>query len=253
MARRLLNAVVGKVMAITDAHMSARRQRLAAGLTLVEISVAVGIAGIALALVSISFSSWTAQQRARSSARALSDLFILARTEAVRTGNHHVLYFGNPGATDPSGNPVEADGSWTPLLLINDGPPDTANCQIDGGETLTFVSPTQGLSWGVSAASAAIADDTGAAPFDPSGPPDWDGSTFADPSNTKANWVLFRPDGVPVGFTGSMSGCGTVGGLGTGGGGLYLTNGDRDYGVVLTPIGGVRVHRWVPDSGAWSG
>ena len=34
--------------------------------------------------------------------------------------------------------------------------------------------------------------------------------------------------------------------FGSGGGALYVTNGRREYGVVLTPLGGVRVHIWNP-------
>jgi hypothetical protein len=46
--------------------------------------------------------------------------------------------------------------------------------------------------------------------------------------------------------------CGALSPAGGGGGALYLTDGERDYAIVLSPIGGVRVHLWIPANGAWS-
>ena len=77
-------------------------------------------------------------------------------------------------------------------------------------------------------------------------------ATFADPSSAKVNWLLFRPDGIPVGFSGAAGSCGAVGGVGTGGGAFYVTNGERDFAVVLSPLGGVRLHLWNRSTGAWS-
>jgi type II secretory pathway pseudopilin PulG len=230
-----------------------RYRRDLAGVTLIELMVAVGLATVIIAIALPIFSDWSSNQRAKAAARSAADLFVLAHTEAIRTGNRHIVFFGNPGATDPSGNPVQRNGQWTPVLLIDDGPPDTSNCQIDAGEDVTGILPEDGLSWGVSFADARVASDVGGADFDPSPPPAWDGSTFADPTAAKANWVMFRPDGVPVGFTGAAGSCGTIGNLGSGGGALYITNGERDFGVVLNALGGVRLHVWVRDAGAWSG
>jgi hypothetical protein len=193
------------------------------------------------------------KQRAKAAARSLADLLLLARGEAIRTGNRYVLFFGNPGNTDASGNAVEMDGSWVPVLLINDGPPVGSDCEIDAGEAFESIAPVDGVSWGVTYANAKVATDSGAAPFDPSPPPDWDGATFADPSNAKVNWLLFRPDGIPVGFSGAAGSCGTVGGVGSGGGAFYVTNGERDFAIVLSPLGGVRLHLWDRAAGAWSG
>jgi hypothetical protein len=168
----------------------------------------------------------------------------------MRTGNRHVVFFGNPGATDPSGNAVEMTGAWVPVLLIDDGAPATANCAIEGGEALEAVQPQDGISWGVNFATSAVSTDGGAAPFDPGGV--WDGATFADPADTKINWVLFRPDGVPVTFVGAVGSCGAIGTLGSAGGALYLTNGERDFAIVLSPLGAVRLHLWNRASGTWS-
>jgi len=224
-----------------------------AGVTLIELVVALGLVSVVMAIALPQFSDWFANQRARAAARSVADLFLLARAESIRTGNRHIVYFGNPGATDPSGNPVQKNGAWTPVLVIDDGPPATSNCRIDANEAIAGILPEDGLSWGVSFAGAPLASDSGAAAFDPSGPPVWDGSTFADPTGTKASWVLFRPDGVPVAFTGAVGSCGAIGRLGSGGGALYITNGERDLGVVLNALGNVRLHLWVRSAETWSG
>jgi len=174
----------------------------------------------------------------------------MARAEAMRTGRRHVVFFGNPGVTDPSGNAVAMGAAWVPVLLIDDGAPATANCAIDGGEALEAIKPEDGISWGVSFATSGVATDKGAAPFDPGGT--WDGATFADPGDAKINWVLFGPDGVPVTFAGAVGSCGLLGTLGSASGALYLTNGERDFAVVLSPLGSARVHVWNRASGAWS-
>ena len=41
-----------------------------------------------------------------------------------------------------------------------------------------------------------------------------------------------------------------LGANGSGAGGLYLTNGNKDKAILVTPLGTVRVHTWL--SGAWS-
>jgi len=74
------------------------------------------------------------------------------------------------------------------------------------------------------------------------------GSTFTDPGGNPANWVLFRPEGVPLSFDG---GCAT-GVNGSGAGGFYLTNGSHTQAIVLKPLGGSRVHSWDEAGGQWT-
>ena len=73
------------------------------------------------------------------------------------------------------------------------------------------------------------------------------GTSFTDPAGASVRWVVFRPDGVPVAFDAACN----LGATGTGGGAVYFTNTRRDYAVVLSPLGGVRVHSWDPGAGAW--
>jgi prepilin-type N-terminal cleavage/methylation domain-containing protein len=221
------------------------------GFSLLELMVALGLLTVVLAVTLPSVVDWMRHQRVREAGRSIADLLLLTRSEAIRTGNQFVIFFGNPGTTDPSGNPVQRDGSWVPVLVIDDGPPATANCAIDAGEIRESIAPVEGLSWGAAAANARVPTDEGGAPF--GSPLPWDGATFSAPAGAKVNWVLFRPDGVPVSFSGAIGTCGTMGDLGTGGGALYLTNGDRDLAVVLTSLGGVRLHRWQASAEAWSG
>ena len=226
-------------------------KRHRAGVTIIELMVATAVMTVLIMMSIPSVVEWNDNQRLKGTVRDAADLFQQARAESIRTGRNHVVFFGNPGVLDPSNNPVEVAGSWVPVLLIDDGPPATANCAIDAGEALRWIDPVPvgNVTWGVTRATAAVPTDDGTALFDYTNT-GWDGATFADPAGTKINWVMFRPDGIPVVFSGAVGSCGTVGSIGRGGGALYITNGKRDYGAVLTPLGAVRVHAF--DGSQWT-
>jgi Tfp pilus assembly protein FimT len=237
---------VNQIRGLADAPIRARHTR---GITLFELSVALGIVGVLVLLAAPMMVRWQDDQAAKQAARGISDLLLLARSESIRTGDQHVVYFGPPGTQDPAGTDIQdGSGSFVPMLVLDDGPEATANCRIDAGEAFEVIRPVQGLSWGVSSATSRAPNDSGTAPF---APPQSSGSTFADPTGTARSWVLFRADGIPVVFSGGGGDCGAVGNTGTGGAALYITNGKRDYAVVLTPLGTVRVHAWA-DSGGWT-
>jgi prepilin-type N-terminal cleavage/methylation domain-containing protein len=220
-----------------------------AGVSLLEVMLVVGLLGVLAALAAPNIAEWARSQRLKDSARSVGDLLLLARSEAIRTGRRQVVFFGPPGSTDPAGNPIEAHGAWVPVLVLDDGAPAASNCQIEAGEEVEGLAPVDGLSWGVSYATGPVPTDAGAGPFAPS---PWDGGTFADGGGSAVHWLLFGPDGLPVVFDGSGGDCGVIGGAGAGGGALYLTDGERDYAIVLSPIGGVRLHLWNPSTSAWS-
>jgi type II secretory pathway pseudopilin PulG len=218
-------------------------------MTLVEVAVAVAILTVLAALAIPNLAEWSRHQRLKDGARSVGDLLLLARSEAIRTGRRHVVLFGLPGSTDPGGNPIEANGAWVPILVLDDGAPAASNCRIEAGEEVEALAPVAGLSWGASEADAPVPTDAGGGAFNPS---PWDGGTFADAAGNPVNWVLFGPDGIPLTSDGAGGDCGTLGPAGGGGGAFYLTDGERDYAIVLSPIGGVRLHLWNPGTGAWS-
>jgi prepilin-type N-terminal cleavage/methylation domain-containing protein len=223
-----------------------RRTQLAhlrRGITLVEIVVVVAIIGVLGLITMPMMTEYSGNMTLRSTARSVADIFLLARAEAIRTGDHHVVFFGN---TDEGGNPLQDPaGDWVPMLALDDGAPTASNCVIEGGENTEVVLPVDGVSWGLSFATGPAPDDEGTEPFNQA-----NGNSFRLGA-TSVDWVLFQPDGIPVLGTGGTD-CGTLSGLGTGGGAIYITNGERDYGIVLTPLGSVRVHSWDRNNDGWS-
>ncbi len=141
--------------------------RLRAGMTLVELMLVVGVMGVLLALAVPNIGEWAGNQRTKEAARSLSNAMLVARTEAIRTGNNFIVFFGDPGTTDPAGTLVTYNGQWVPVLVIDDGAPTASNCVIDAGERFLGITQLQDVVWGVTEARAAVATDTGAAPFNP--------------------------------------------------------------------------------------
>jgi prepilin-type N-terminal cleavage/methylation domain-containing protein len=212
------------------------------GFTLIEVAVVMGIIAALSAAAIPSIQDMLERRRLQGFARDLANVFQIARSQAIRTGNYQIAFFGPLGTADPAGTVlVDSLGDTVPMLLLDDGSPATANCHIDGGESRETIPLPNEIEFGVSEAASKVSTDTGTAAFSP---PQSSGTTASDPSNNATNWVLFRPDGVPVGFDPTSTTCGTIGDTGTGGAGLYVTSGGRDYAVTLAPLGSVRVHTW---------
>lgn len=183
--------------------------------------------------------TWLSDQRVKTAARSVADAFAHARGEAIRTGRNHVVFV----QSDTLGNPLlDAAGAVAPILILDDGVPGSAsqNCLIDAGEVTTTAPAQSDVSWGVTSASTPVPTDTGLSPIAA-------GVSFADTAGNPTTWVVFRPDGIPV----SASTACVLGAVGSGGGGVYVTNVRRDYAVVLEPLGGVRVHAWDATQAQW--
>jgi hypothetical protein len=154
-----------------------------------------------------------------------------------------MVFFGAAGGTDPCGTPLQdVNGNPVPLVILNDGPngAPTQNCCIDPGEPQSPIPAEIGVLWGASFAGVPAPGDTGLGPFA-------GGVSFTDQNGAPTSWVLFRADGLPAAVTAAC----VQGSVGTGGGGVYVTNGARDYGAVLSPLGAVKVYSFERNAGAW--
>lgn len=219
----------------------------AQGFTLLEMMLVVVIFGIMAAMAVPAWRQMQSNNRAKSAARSIANAFDYARSQAILTEDNQIVFVSAGPGTDACGNALPG-----PIVILDDGPPGPGNnCCIDPGET-TVTLPNdparsmKGLNWGVAFAGAKPADDSGAGSYTT-------GSSFADPFGVQTQWVLFRPDGVPVAITAAC----VQGQVGSGGGGIYLTNSNgagsgRDYAVVLSPLGVPRVHSFDRATGAWT-
>jgi prepilin-type N-terminal cleavage/methylation domain-containing protein len=217
------------------------------GFSLLEVMVAAAILGIIALIGGIAMQSSLGEGRAKGAVRNFADLLMLARTEAIRTGDVHVVFFGQ----DAEDNALTgAGGQPAAALLIRDADDDG---KVDAGEKIASVNvdDTGSLSWGSAHAAAGsnqAPNDNPAATF-PETDTDFLCCSFTEPDGDPARWVLFRPDGMPRAFSVSPL---SEGDVASGNGAVYVTSGARDYAVVLAPLGGVRVHAWARGATAWT-
>jgi hypothetical protein len=78
-------------------------------------------------------------------------------------------------------------------------------------------------------------------------------ANFRNPNdaNDVQNWVLFAPDGTPRSARPDGGGGTTMGTIGSGDGAIYITNGQREYSVVMAPLGGIRMFQYDQDGAQW--
>jgi prepilin-type N-terminal cleavage/methylation domain-containing protein len=233
MARALLGSEGGR--AEREEKQGVRREtRAQAGVTMIELVVVIAIMGVLAAMAAPNVREWREHQRIKASARGVADAFSVARGEALRTGDRHIVFFGE----DIDGNPL-VNVLGNPLIVVVHD--DDNDCDIDTDEARRDFPLETDVQLGVANASVPHSLDTGNT-SSLSG-----GNTFVQPGGSEALWVLFGADGIPV----ALSDACAVGITGSGGGALYLENGRRDYAIVLTPLGGVRVSAWEVGVGEW--
>ncbi|MCH2171182.1 type II secretion system GspH family protein [Myxococcota bacterium] len=200
-----------------------------AGMSLIELSIALGIISVLTAVALPGFVQWRADLRVKGAARAVSDALLMARMQAMSTGRTHLVTFD------------ASVGATAMIEIADDGLPGAGNCAVDAGESVHRVGEIESVVWGTTVAQANTVqapDDEGAFPSSMT-----NGFTFGDGDGAQpAKWVLFEPDGLPRPFT--PTGC-VVGEVGSGAGAVYLSNGRRDYAIVMGPLGTTRVHPWV--------
>ena len=202
-----------------------------------ELMTVVAVIGITTAIAVPSFQRMMENRRLKDAAVLLAGTLDLARTDAIRTGNVHVVFY----TQDTLGNPlVDAGGQPVPVLILDDGRPGVAgqNCLIDAGEPIRAIQPAAGISSGVLAGTPTAPADLGTGTHTT-------GSSFTRTGGGDALWVAFRPQGFPVSLNPACS----LGAFGSGAGAFYIRSNNRGIAVVLSPSGGTRVHSFVR---AWS-
>ena len=208
------------------------------GFSVLELMVVLVIAAVLSAAAVPRIQQWAANQRLKQATRSLADLMRVAQAEAVRTGGNFLVLFG----TDATGAPLPAGSAGVPYaaVAVQDA---NADGLIGAGERLIPIEAANGVFWGITTAGVAHPDDSSprAAAFAT-------GATFQDALGGAASWLAFRPDGLPVSFS---TGPYQEGGVGSGAGAIYLTNGARDYAIVLSPLGGVRISAWDASQNQW--
>jgi prepilin-type N-terminal cleavage/methylation domain-containing protein len=226
------------------------RTRPQRGFTLVEMMIVVALIGILAAASSPLMQGFFLNVRAKAAARSVADAFRMTRAEAIRTGVPHIVFFsaaaaGDPPATDPAGTALGTDpktGGPYPIFTLRDDAGGAPNCRIDAGETKSTIAAQPGISWGSAVSGVSRpADDTGAVDHT-------SGSSFQTAAGVSTTWVMFLGNGLPVTFDTACN----IDPVGTAGGAIYLTNGQRDYAIVLSPLGAVRVHAFEKGTNQWT-
>lgn len=222
-------------------------QRRKGGFTLIEMMIIIAVISVMTGLALTVIGRRIGDQRAKAAVRDVANLFQLARTEAIRTGTNHIVYFQLDPADDPL---VDRAGTPVAALLAADADADGIP---DAGEYKASVplDDTGSLSWGSTFAAVgpvAAPNDNPGGTF-PATDPDFSCCTFQTPVGNDARAVVFLPDGIPRAFSTGPFAMGPVGG---GGGAVYVTSGTRDYAVVLGPLGSARAHSWNRGADAWT-
>lgn len=223
-----------------------RNPRRRGGFTLVELMIVVGIIGVFAGIGFLAIQSWSTNQRSKGAARQIGDILLFGRTEAIRTRVPHLVLFSLDADDDPLQN--AAGQSFAAVVAADangDGKPQSG--EYVGGVPFDA---TGSIAWGSAHAAGSgtqAPNDNPAATF-PEPDADFACCSFTEPDGDPARWIVFQPDGIPRAYgVGPFA----AGGVGTGNGAVYITDGDRDFAVVLSALGAIRVHAFDRGAGTW--
>ena len=170
--------------------------------------------------------------------RGLEGLLLLAREEAIQTGDDHIVLFE---IDSTSGQITNDRGAPVMALLIRDR--DGDGRESDSEYVASVPVDADGIvAWGSALATMPANGDaadqlTGAWSF-----------VQARGQVGRVRRLMFRADGAPHSFSADS---GLSGAAGSGAGTVYLHSSTDDYAVVLSPWGDVDVQIWDPGSGTW--
>ena len=150
------------------------------GFTLMEVLIVVALIGVISLISTTLMRGALADSRAKGAVRDLADLLLLARSEAIRTGVNHLVFFEKDAQDQAL---VSAYGRPAAGVVVPDA---NGNGKIDGGE---------------SSVASVLIDDTGSLQW---------GAAFAGPAARKAPILAAPITRTPVSMACSSSLCPTA-------------------------------------------
>jgi prepilin-type N-terminal cleavage/methylation domain-containing protein len=235
---------------VFDSRSSPRRDRRQSGFSVVELFIVISIMGILLAVAIPQTRMLMRNNETRTTAKSVADLVSYARSKAMQTGDPYLVFIDQDTAGDPL---TMGNGLTASVLVVEDT--TTEDCLITGGEEVWGVESFDlGIRFQRGTTVAQVASDVGRQASVAG-----TGTSFSTPANADASWILFGSDGIPRRFAAGTCDADNRSEIGRGGGVIYvagalsgesLSNG-RQYGVEITPLGAVTVHRYNWDTNAW--
>lgn len=170
--------------------MRLREQRF--GFTLIELMVIIVVIGVLVALGGISISGWMANQRTKGTARSIAGLFSLARQEAVRVKENHIVFLN----LDAGGTTLRnSAGDSVAALVVRDTDGDGEPDNDEYVASMPF-DRTGSVSWGSTFALTG-GSEVRAPNDDPATtfplPGGFVCCSFTQPGGGAARWVSFLP------------------------------------------------------------
>lgn len=169
--------------------------------------------------------------------RGFEGLLLLARDEAVQTGDDHIVFFDSGKGSDPS---IEGAPSEVMAWLIRDRDGDGRPSEAEYVASVP-IDANGSVGWGSRFATQPAIGDIATTLMGPL-------SFGSRRANGEASALIFRQDGAPI-LAGSAEGADDT--SNSSAGTVYLQSTTRDYAVVLSPWGDVDVQVWDDITASW--